>query len=174
MTKYKCILMDPPWLERGGGRIKRGADRHYPLLKSDDINAIAFDVLHRQINHNNCHLWVWVTNNYLPDGINLIKHLHFRYITNIVWVKMRDGKLQKGLGQYTRGSHELLLFATSGKAMVPPPERRPPTVLFAERTKHSSKPDKSFELIETISPGPRLEMFARDNRNGWDRWSEEQ
>lgn len=184
---YGTILIDPPWAEHGGGRVKRGADRHYPLLKRADIprvvwSAPEFDPA------DDAHLWLWATNNFLSDGLALIRHLGFRYVTNLVWVKMRDNHpfdhmltgsmeheagLQIGLGQYFRGAHELLLFAVRGKAMVPKPCDRLPSVVFAERGKHSEKPRVIYDRIERISPAPRLEMFARSRREGWTSWGNE-
>jgi N6-adenosine-specific RNA methylase IME4 len=201
----KTILMDPPWLERGGGN--RGADSHYDLMSSGEIyKTIMSAKLEGEFAFRpapDCHLWCWVTDNYLLDALSLIHRFGFRYIRTIVWVKVAteiaiDGStvevtdaldltviqltnfqrlaaemLQIGLGQYSRGSHELLLLATRGKAMVPPPERRPPSVIFAPRGEHSEKPDASYELIEQISPGPRVEFFARRARAGWKHWGKE-
>lgn len=189
----KCILLDPPWLERGGG--KRGAQNHYDLMSVADIHRTVMGAVIESEGRYfdafdpapDCHLWVWVTDNYLLDGLSLIDRLGFRYIRTIAWVKMAEfdddgpsvsidaarSALQIGLGQYARGSHELLLLATRGKAMVPPPDRRPPSVIFAPRAEHSRKPDESYDLIEQISPGPRVEFFARRDRPGWKHWGNE-
>jgi N6-adenosine-specific RNA methylase IME4 len=182
---FACQLMDPPWLERGAGKIKRGADRHYPLMPVDQI--------HRVIMNSGCwrpapdsHLWMWVTDNFLEDGLWLIKQLGHRYIRTFPWVKVRDDaaeldgltreddeQLQLGLGQYARGAHELLLFAVKGHLPVPPPERRPKSVILAKRGRHSAKPEKSYRVIEAISPGPRVEFFCRTPRPGWTAWGNE-
>lgn len=180
-TRYKCVLMDPPWPERGGGKCKRGADRHYPIMSIREIKWTTFEYFYGgllanreiRVDIDGCHLWIWATNNHMPCGVELMRHLGFRYITNIAWVKVKNDRLQKGLGQYTRGCHELLLFGVKGRAMIPETYNRPPTVLFAERTKHSQKPKEAYELIEKVSPGPRLEMFARNTRIGWDNWGNE-
>lgn len=194
----KCILMDPPWEEYGGGH--RGAQNHYSLMRLSEIaktvmraewadRAPVFDPA------PNAHLWVWTTDNYLLDALSLIDQVGFHYKRTFVWVKMvqhplmgRHGAdaepghgsvdiarrfLQIGLGQYARGAHELLLFATRGRAQVPPPERRPPSVIFAPRTEHSAKPDESYKLIEQVSPWPKLEMFARGLRPKWRSWGDE-
>jgi len=109
MTKYRTILADPPWYERGAGKIKRGADRHYDLLKTHNIIRIILE--DSPFNPaDNCHLYLWVTNNFLKDGLRVIDELGFRYVTNLVWVKDRFG-----LGQYFRGQHELCLFAVKGR-----------------------------------------------------------
>jgi len=101
MTKFHTILIDPPWNEQGGGKIKRGADRHYKLMKVEKI----LETIRRSgkfTPDENCHLYLWVTNNYLPDGIWLIEQLGFKYITCITWVKP-----SYGLGRYFRGQRVL-------------------------------------------------------------------
>jgi N6-adenosine-specific RNA methylase IME4 len=108
-----------------------------------------------------------VTNNHLRGGLELLAELSFRYITNLVWVKDRIG-----LGQYLRGQHELCLLGVRGEAMLPDP-RNVPSVVHAVRGEHSAKPAEAFAAIERVSPAPRLEMFARGSREGWDVWGNE-
>ena len=187
--EYGCISADPPWNESGGGKIKRGADRHYPLIKKpEDIRdaMLNSDVWNPALNS---HLYIWVTNNFLPVGTWLMKELGYRYVTNRCWVKMEqvsDGDLpnklydtgktfyykqRHGLGQYFWGEHELLLFGVRGNVMLPPTHGRPGTLLLAPRTKqHSEKPAQAYADMEFVSPGPYLEMFAREPRPGWDVW----
>lgn len=169
---FKTILIDPPWPERGGGRIKRGADKHYKLLSVKDISALAISILSKKKYRpsDNSHLWLWTTNNYLPQALQLMKKLGYRYINNVCWGKVKNGKIQKGLGQYFFGSHELCLFGVRGKLKA---VKRSPTLLLSPRGKHSRKPEGMYEKIETISPGPRLELFARARRQGWDSWGDE-
>lgn len=162
---YKAIYADPPWNETGGGKIRRGADRHYPLMKTPDIikymSQIDID--------DNAHLYMWVTNNYLKDGLEVMEKLGFRYVTNVVWVKDRFG-----LGQYFRGQHELCLFGVKGKLPYKPPadptKKRNclPSVINAKRREHSQKPDEMYDYVEKNSYGPYLEVFARRRRPGWD------
>ncbi len=170
-TPYRCILMDPPWNETGGGRIKRGADRHYPLMKARDMPAaILGSGVWRPA--KDAHLYMWVTNNYLPKGLWLMEALGFTYKTNIVWLK--SGRA--GLGQYFRGRHELLLFGIRGRgkaAEVCTPRRDLTSAVVAERGRHSEKPADSYALIEARSAGPRIEFFARRARPGWDAWGNE-
>lgn len=180
LKRYRCIVTDPPWPENGGGKSKRGADRHYQTMSVRDIVALhqmhlGVQLLGSVLNPNSlideergCHLWVWATSNYLPSALTLINHLGFRYIRDAVWVKVAKNKLQIGLGQYLRGAHELLLMGSRGPASVPEPHNIP-SVILAERTRHSRKPDASYKMIETVSPGPRLEMFSTQTRDGWDR-----
>lgn len=191
MSRFATVSLDPPWPERGGGKCKRGADRHYPLMSLRDIERTIrlcklFNVL------DDAHCWLWVTNNYLPQGLELMRLLGFRYVNNVVWVKMSEAELrssaayerispielardmlQIGLGQYQRGAHELLLFGTRGKARVPPPKDRLPSVVFAPREEHSKKPSLFYDRIERVSAAPRLEMFARSRREGWTSWGNE-
>lgn len=200
MTAYKTITADPPWKESGGGKIKRGADRHYPLMSLRDIDR-TIRTCPKFLPADDAHLYLWVTNSFLPEGLELMRLLGFRYVTNTAWVKMKDWdfdgipvdqeeeytsfleiatwSLQKGLGQYQRGAHELLLFGTRGKAMVPPPPDRLPSVVFAPRVqrsgkdKHSAKPEEFYKRIELVSPGPFLELFAREPRKNWEVWGNE-
>jgi len=164
---YKTIYADPPWNESGGGKIKRGADRHYSLMKTKEI----IEYLKQIPIADNAHLYLWVTNNFLPDGLETIVELGFRYVTNIVWVKDRFG-----LGQYFRGQHELCLFAVKGRLPYKHednPNRScctEPTVIHAKRQKHSKKPVEMYNKIEAVSYPPFIEVFARERRDGWDAY----
>lgn len=167
--KFKTILMDPPWMEKGGGKIKRGADRHYSLLKTKDMPL----AIHGSGFFNpseDCHLYMWATANFLDDAIWLMGALGFEYKTNVLWVKTGP----KGLGQYFRMQHEHLLFGVRGKGYNCRTDSRSiGSVLQAPRRKHSQKPVEFYELIEERSIGPRLEMFARQPRAGWVSWGDE-
>ncbi len=166
---YRTILMDPPWYETGGGKIKRGADRHYPLIKTPDMPAV---ILGSGVwaPDDDCHLYMWATANHLPDALWLIGALGFKYKTNVVWTK--EGRL--GLGQYFRIQHEHLLFAVRGSGYaVKTDDRTIRSVIHAPRGKHSQKPEAAHQLMEARSTGPRLEMFARGERQGWTAWGNE-
>lgn len=190
VPEYACIVADPPWNEQGGGKIKRGADRHYALIKKreDILRAMVQAPCWRPA--DNAHLWLWVTNNFLPDGLWLMGALGFRYVTNRAWAKMEEATTEDdifesgwwkpqrpGLGQYLRGQHELLLFGVRGKlpALHKSVEhvKKPRTLLLAPRGEHSEKPAQAYIDIEHVSPGPRLEMFARAPRDGWVVWGNE-
>jgi len=176
MTKFRTIYMDPCWAEVGGGKIKRGADKHYPILKTADIpdiikNSGLWDV------EENAHLYMWCTNNFLKDGLWLMEQLDFRYITNLVWLKEK-----MGIGQYFRGKHELCLFGVRGKGLdesICSDARDIPSGYLLPHEKedgkivHSRKPHSFYELIEKRSKGPYLEMFARNTRNLWTSWGNE-
>ena len=160
--KYKTILADPAWNETGGGKIKRGADRHYPLMKTEDIKNL--DVA--SLADDNCWLYLWVTNNFLKDGLEVMEHWGFRYVTNFCWAKDRFG-----IGYYFRGQHELCLFGVKGN--LKPIHRNIPSLVHAKRTKHSKKPEESYEVFDRMSHEPRIELFARTKREGWDSWGNE-
>ena len=145
--KYHTIYADPPWMERGGGKIKRGADRHYPLMSTKDIMAL--DV--PSIAADDCHLYLWVM---------------------ITWLKDRAG-----LGQYFRGITESCLFGIKGqpsyKIGADGKRCQGLTGFTAPRTIHSRKPEEMRRMIESVSYGPFVELFAREPHTGWDVWGNE-
>lgn len=163
---YSVAVEDPAWPEHGGGKVKRGADRHYGLMTVEQIVALP---IHR-VMADDAHYWLWATDNYLHDAMHVLEARGFRYVRTFQWVKMDNGRLQTGLGQYGRGSHEHLLFGTRGKSAVPPPWFRPPSVILAPRTQHSAKPEAAWQVIEQVSSqrhGPRVEFNCRTPRAGW-------
>lgn len=103
--RYGCIIADPPWPEYGGGQIKRGADRHYPLMKVPEICSLPV----REVALPDSHIYLWVTNNYLRAGFEVLDAWGFVYKTTITWEKERQG-----LGQYFRGTTEHVLFGVRG------------------------------------------------------------
>jgi N6-adenosine-specific RNA methylase IME4 len=100
-----------------------------------------------------------------------MEYLGFRYVTNMAWGKVDNGRIQMGLGQYLRGAHELCLFGVRGR--LPAASRSIPSLVLAPRGQHSQKPQEAYDAIEQVTPGPRLEMFARAPRPGWDVWGSE-
>jgi N6-adenosine-specific RNA methylase IME4 len=166
--KYKTIYCDPAWNERGAGKVKRGADKHYNLMMTDDIKKLPV----QDIADDNCWLFMWVTNNFLKDGLEVMEHWGFKYVTNLAWGKDNDGlKNEFGLGYYFRGQHELCLFGVKGK--LKPKVRNESTFILAKKTKHSKKPTRFYEKIERVSHSPMIELFARNTRDGWDSWGDE-
>jgi N6-adenosine-specific RNA methylase IME4 len=167
---FKTIVADPPWNERGGGKVKRGADRHYPTMKTRDIIPLMQTVLFQhQPDPEGAHLYLWVTNNFLRDGLEVMDALGFRYVTMRTWAKDRYG-----LGYYYRGQTESCLFGVMGK--LPPMSKKFSTLVgggVVKRGRHSAKPQVFFDEIEQVSPGPRLEIFAREPRLGWTVWGNE-
>ncbi len=169
--KYKTIYADPPWNERGGGKIKRGADKHYNLMKTEEIKDMA-DMIEELKHPNGCHLYLWTTNNFLRDAFEVIEAWNFEYITTITWMKK-----QQGLGQYYRGLTEHCLFARTEEIL---PYRddgdkraQGKTGFIAQKGKHSEKPKQMREWIEKVSHPPRIELFARKKVDGWDVWGDE-
>ena len=168
-ASFRTILADPPWEERGAGKICRGANRHYSLMKTPEIIGYL-----RQIPvARDAHLYLWVTNNFLPAGLEVMDRLGFRYVTNLAWVKSKDDgeTVQAGLGQYFRGAHELLLFGVRGRLPYKQDgEKRNfiPTVIIAPRREHSRKPEEQYGVIEATSYPPYIEAFARAHRDGWE------
>jgi len=165
--KYEIIYADPPWMEVGGGRIKRGADRHYPLMKTQDI----MDLDVKSISCDNAHLYLWVTNNKLPDGLKVMEAWGFNYKTVITWTKDRFG-----LGQYFRGNTEQCLFGVKGMIpykVVNGKRQQGVTGFEANRTEHSAKPSEMIRMIEKVSDREgynKIELFARSKKDGWDCW----
>ena len=165
--KYKTIYADPPWKESGGGKIKRGADRHYPLMSTKEIMELPV----QDIAEENAHLYLWVTNNFLKDGLKVMDAWGFRYITTITWMKDR-----MGLGQYFRGKTEHCLFGVKGRLpyKIKNGKRQQGVTGFAaKRGRHSEKPQEMREMIEVVSYAPYIELFARDTFDKWDAWGNE-
>ena len=159
---YRCIVADPPWNEKGGSR---GADKKYALMKTPDILRVMLQApCWKPL--DDAHLWLWTTSNFLKDGIWLLEALGFRYVTFAVWVKPSIG-----IGQYLRLRHEPILLGVRGRMHTQ--DLGVDSVIEAPRGAHSEKPDESFRRIERVSPGPRLEMFSRKDRVGWDVWGNE-
>lgn len=172
--KYKTLYLDPPWPERGGGKIKRGADRHYSLMSIEEIRALPVPNLK---DDEGCHLYLWTTNNYLTQALDIIRSWGFEYVTTITWQKDRPG-----LGQYYRGLTEHCLFAVTKKRLPYKYEllldgrtkRVQGVTGFCEaKTVHSRKPETMRKMIERVSYSPRLELFARESFPGWDCWGDQ-
>jgi N6-adenosine-specific RNA methylase IME4 len=166
-TKYKTIYADPPWLEIGGGKIKRGADKHYPLMKTKDIIALPVN----KLAEDNAHLYLWVTNNFLEDGLDVMRSWGFVYKTMITWAKDKFG-----LGQYFRGATEQCLFGVKGTLpykIINGKRQQGKTILYASRLEHSAKPLEMYDIIEKVSYPDYIELFARNTRDGWSSWGNE-
>ena len=183
--KYRTIVADPPWRyssqpsDRGPGR-GASAEHYYPTLSND---ALAESIPVSEFAAQSAHLFLWVTNpvlteqHYGHDGLSvadLVLRWEFEPKALITWVKTtREGAVSRGgTGWYWRGATEHVVHAVRGGAGVPS-DKRLPNVFMAPRTGHSSKPDLFFDLVESISPGPYLEMFARRERLGWDSWGDQ-
>lgn len=157
---FKTILADPPWdIQQKGGR---GAVAHYDLMTLEQIKAMPVESLADQ----DAHLWLWVTNATLREGYDVAEAWGFTVRSPLTWIKFR-----LGLGNYLRNSTEHLLFATRGRAPVN--FRSQPTWINAPVQDHSQKPEEQYAVIERISDGPYLELFARrrpPSRAAWSVW----
>lgn len=161
--KYKTILCDAPWIiNQRGKNNSRSAEHHYELMPLDRIKAIPVADLCKE----NAHLYLWVPNGLLQEGLDTIKAYGFTFRSPIYWIKPR-----LGLGNYVRNASETLLFATRGCAPVK--FHAQPNWLFAPQQEHSHKPEEQFAIIERLSDGPYLELFARRRQPGWDCWGNE-
>jgi N6-adenosine-specific RNA methylase IME4 len=172
---FQTIYADPPWFESGGGQIVRGAQRHYPLMKTDAICRLEIreGISVKWLAAENAHLYMWVTNNFLRDGLKVMEAWNFEYKTMITWAKDRIG-----LGQYFRGQTEHVLFGVRGNLPYRTRESdgkraQGTTLITAPRGEHSVKPEEMRQMIELVSPGPYVELFARRPAPGWSVWGNE-
>lgn len=165
-------MADPPWrFQNSTGKVAPEHKRlnRYGTMTLDDIMALPVE----RVSDETSHLYLWVPNALLPDGIGVLKAWGFNYKSNIVWHKVRKdgGSDGRGVGFYFRNVTELLLFGVKGKnARTLPPGRSQVNMLQTRKREHSRKPDEQYDLIESCSPGPYLEMFGRGVRQGWTTW----
>lgn len=172
---FGTILADPPW--RFQNRTGKMAPEHrrlsrYGTLELADIAALPVSAVCK----DTAHLYLWVPNALLPHGIEIMRAWGFHYKSNIVWFKTRKdgGPDGRGVGFYFRNVTELVLFGVRGKnARTLAPGRRQVNLVAVRKREHSRKPDELYDLIESCSRGPFLEMFARGTREGWAGWGNE-
>jgi len=170
--KFKTVIADPPWQFQN--RTGKMAPEHkrlnrYATMTLDDILALPV----AQTLDDTAHLYLWVPNALLPDGLRVLEAWGFTYKSNIVWHKIRKdgGPDGRGVGFYFRNVTELVLFGVKGKkARTLAPGRSQVNFLATQKREHSRKPDEFYPLVESCSPGPYLEMFARGSRDGWTTW----
>jgi len=171
-TKFATILADPPWQFQN--RTGKMAPEHkrlnrYETMELDDIKALPVGVVAAET----AHLYLWVPNALLPEGIEVLRSWGFQYKSNLVWHKIRKdgGPDGRGVGFYFRNVTELILFGVRGRnARTLSPGRSQVNFLATQKREHSRKPDELYPLVESCSPGPFLEMFARGSRPGWTTW----
>ncbi|NRB11006.1 MAG: S-adenosylmethionine-binding protein [Rickettsiaceae bacterium] len=170
--KFSTILADPPWqFTNRTGKIAPEHKRlnRYPTMVLEDICKLPV----QNITNDTCHLYLWVPNALLPEGLLVLKEWGFDYKTNIIWQKIRkDGEPDgRGVGFYFRNTTEILLFGIKGKnARTLSPARSQVNVIKAKKREHSRKPDEQYQLIEACSKAPYLELFARGTRKNWQSW----
>ncbi|KAF0221951.1 MAG: MT-A70 family [Rhodospirillaceae bacterium] len=171
-AKFKTILADPPWrFQNQTGKVAPEHRRlnRYGTMTLDDIMALPV----QEVTEDTAHLYLWVPNALLPEGLAVLRAWGFEYKTNLIWHKVRKdgGPDGRGVGFYFRNTTELILFGVRGKnARTLAPGRRQVNIIKSMKREHSRKPDEMYELVEACSPGPFLEMFARGSRPGWTSW----
>jgi len=171
---FSTILADPPW--RFSNRTGKVAPEHRRL---DRYSTMSFEAIKAlpvsEVAAKNAHLYLWVPNALLPDGLDVLNAWGFRYVSNIVWAKRRKdgGPDGRGVGFYFRNVTELLLFGVKGSMRTLGPGRSQVNMIETRKREHSRKPDEQYELIEACSPGPFLELFARHPRPKWTVWGDE-
>lgn len=171
---FRTILADPPW--RFQNRTGKMAPEHrrlsrYGTMTLDDILELPI----AQLSETPAHLYLWVPNALVSEGLEVMKRWGFTYKTHLVWYKIRKdgGPDRRGVGFYFRNVTELVLFGTRGKhARTLKPGRKQPNILVTRKREHSRKPDELYEIIEACSPGPYLELFARHRRRAWYQWGD--
>ena len=171
---YGTILADPPW--RFSNRSGKMAPEHkrlkrYPTMTMDDILELPIP----QLAAKQSHLYLWIPNALIAEGLEVMKRWGFTYKTNIVWYKIRKdgGPDGRGVGFYFRNVTELVLFGIRGSLRTLPAGRRQTNIIAQRKREHSRKPDELYGIIERCSPGPYLELFARHIRPGWFQWGDD-
>lgn len=169
---FQTVLADPPW--RFINRTGKVAPEHQRLNRYETMETDAIGNLPvADIVAEPAHLYLWVPNALLPEGLQVMQAWGFQYKSNIVWHKIRKdgGSDGRGVGFYFRNVTEILLFGVRGKnARTLPPARSQVNMIQSRKREHSRKPDEQYELIEDCSPGPFIELFARGTRPGWTYW----
>lgn len=171
---WTTVLADPPW--RFTNRTGKVAPEHrrldrYATMSLDDICAMPVQATAAK----NAHLYLWVPNALLPDGLRVMQAWGFRYVSNVVWAKRRKdgGPDGRGVGFYFRNVTELLLFGVRGSLRTLAPARSQVNMIETRKREHSRKPDEQYQFIQSCSPGPYLELFARHPQPGWTAWGAE-
>jgi N6-adenosine-specific RNA methylase IME4 len=178
--KYKTIVIDPPWKYKTPGQIGKtlehrpnrdiglskhgaGSEARYGAMTIDELKEMPIN----KITEDDSHLYLWTTNKFIVEAHELAKHWGFDVKTIITWTKVRksDGQPSMKMGYYYRGATEHCLFCVKGSLRLKGDAAS--TALFTHRTMHSEKPNEFYKLAEEQSYEPRLDVFARKNREGW-------
>jgi N6-adenosine-specific RNA methylase IME4 len=163
---YGVIYADPPWRFEPYSRdtgMDRAADNHYPTMTVDDICALNVPAA------DNCVLFLWRTAPMLREALRVMEAWGFEYRTEFIWSKNKSGT-----GYWNRNRHEVLMVGVRGKVPAPAPGEQYDSVIEAVVGEHSAKPDVFAKMIEEMFPHlPRIELFARAPRRGWDTWGNE-
>jgi len=170
--KFATVLADPPWQFQN--RTGKMAPEHKRLQRYQTMSLQEIkDLPVEAIVEDTAHLYLWVPNALLPEGIQIMQHWGFTYKTNLIWYKIRKdgGPDKRGVGFYFRNVTEMILFGTRGKnARTLQPGRTQENIIISNKREHSRKPDEQYKLIESCSREPFIELFARGRRKGWFVW----
>lgn len=163
--RYRTILVDPPWPYRDSG-IRGGTRGHYHTMSFDELSALPIS---RLAHPGGAAFWIWTTWPMLREGTphRLLAAWGIPWRGEMIW-----DKLSLGTGRVTRSRTEILIVAVTGRLTLAS-KCVDPVIQVRRRARHSEKPRQFYEVIEELSPGPRIELFARSARNGWDRWGAE-
>lgn len=170
--RFATILADPPWqFQNRTGKVAPEHKRlnRYGTMELADICALPV----QEIADDPAHLYLWVPNALLPEGLQVMEAWGFRYVSNIIWEKVRKdgGPDGRGVGFYFRNVTEVLLFGVRGKnARTLKPGRSQVNIIRSRKREHSRKPDEQYPIIEGCSWGPRIELFSRGKRKDWAVW----
>ena len=172
--EFGTILADPPW--QFANRTGKMAPEHkrlnrYPTMTLEEILRIPVSL----VSAESCHCYLWVPNALLAEGMQVLKQWGFKYKTNVIWYKIRKdgGPDGRGVGFYFRNVTEMILFGIKGRLRTLDPGRTQVNIISTRKREHSRKPDELYEIIESCSPGPYLELFARGKRPNWVQWGNE-
>lgn len=173
--RFGTILADPPWrFQNSTGKIAPEHRRlaRYGTLSLDDIKSLPVETAAADV----AHLYLWVPNALLAEGLSVMAAWGFTYKSNLIWHKIRKdgGPDGRGVGFYFRNVTEMILFGVRGKhARTLAPGRRQVNFIATRKREHSRKPDELYPIIEACSRGPYLELFARGERKRWKTWGDQ-
>ena len=171
---YGTLLVDPPW--RFKNRTGKVAPEHKRLRRYSTMSVEELAQLPiAKLAASKSHLYLWCPNALLREGLALLETWGFEYKTTLVWYKVRKdgGPDRRGVGFYFRNVTELVLFGVRGRLRTFDPGRRQPNIIIHGKREHSRKPPTLHKIAEACSPGPRIELFARERVEGWDQWGDE-
>ncbi|MBU0990991.1 MAG: S-adenosylmethionine-binding protein [Proteobacteria bacterium] len=170
--RFATVLADPPWQFKN--RTGKMAPEHkrlsrYPTLTLKEIRSLPVDAIVEE----RAHLYLWVPNALLTEGMTVLENWGFTYKTNLIWYKIRKdgGPDRRGVGFYFRNVTEMILFGVRGENVrTLQPGRSQENLISSRKREHSRKPDEQYDIIESCSWGPYLELFSRGTRKGWATW----
>jgi N6-adenosine-specific RNA methylase IME4 len=182
--RYQTIVADPPWPYKAATAmpIREGLAKHRGTASGHGSSVMQYGSMSlvdlaslpvKDVVANNAHLYLWVTNSFMEQAYPIARAWGFKPKTIVTWVKIRksDGQPSMKMGYYYRGATEHCLFCVRGKLRLYGPPAA--TAFFTHRSSHSVKPAEFYTMAEQQSPAPRLEMFARKERQGWASWGNE-